>query len=166
MTLSFKTYWDKYRPTYFVEKIWAGLLLNNISDEFTLKQFERKRVDLFKRGITTKHQYPKIHTIREDKHNRWRKGMKINFVINNRTKNRFEFAPFMPCTSIQYIQIEWTSINLSKLGMIIKVDEKILSYSEALMLARNDGFDSIQDFVKWFNKPFIGKIIHWTNFKY
>jgi len=30
----------------------------------------------------------------------------------------------------------------------------------------NDGFESLQDFFNWFNKPFRGKIIHWTDFKY
>ena len=34
------------------------------------------------------------------------------------------------------------------------------------ILAKNDGFDSVDDFFKWFDKDFNGKIIHWTNKKY
>ena len=30
----------------------------------------------------------------------------------------------------------------------------------------NDGFDSIENFLRWFNKDFEGKIIHWTGFRY
>ena len=36
-----------------------------------------------------------------------------------------------------------------------------------LQLAKNDGFDSIEDFFKFFTKDiFVYKLIHWTDFKY
>jgi hypothetical protein len=49
---------------------------------------------------------PKIHTIRTDYPHKWKSGNKIHFVINNRTKNRFQFAPVIPCTRTQDIQID------------------------------------------------------------
>ena len=33
-------------------------------------------------------------------------------------------------------------------------------------IARNDGFDSINEFFDFFDKDFSGKIIHWTDKKY
>ena len=33
-------------------------------------------------------------------------------------------------------------------------------------LAKNDGFENEEDFWQWFNEPFSGVIIHWTNFVY
>ena len=35
-----------------------------------------------------------------------------------------------------------------------------------LNLVQNDGFASISDFLKFFNKDYTGKIIHWTDLKY
>ena len=35
-----------------------------------------------------------------------------------------------------------------------------------LNLVQNDGFASISDFFKFFNKDYTGKIIHWTDLKY
>ena len=32
--------------------------------------------------------------------------------------------------------------------------------------AKNDGFDSVEDFFKWFHSDFQGKIVHWTDFRY
>lgn len=33
-------------------------------------------------------------------------------------------------------------------------------------LATNDGFDSVSDFLTYFNDHFTGQIVHWTNLKY
>ncbi len=33
-------------------------------------------------------------------------------------------------------------------------------------LAQNDGFENGIEFMKYFNKSFSGKLIHWTNLKY
>lgn len=48
----------------------------------------------------------------------------------------------------------------------VYVDGRQLSYSEIEELAVNDGFDSAEDFFKWFKKDFRGWIIHWTDKKY
>jgi hypothetical protein len=33
-------------------------------------------------------------------------------------------------------------------------------------LSKNEGFNLVDDFFRFFNKDFEGKIIHWTNYKY
>ena len=35
-----------------------------------------------------------------------------------------------------------------------------------LKFAQNDGFDTEEAFWKWFNQPFNGVVIHWTDFIY
>ena len=57
---------------------------------------------------------PKKHTIRKDEKDRWKVGNDIHFVINNRTKNRFQFAPITKVKSIQIIKIKL--LNLSTKG--------------------------------------------------
>ena len=106
----------------------------------------------------------KKHTIREDKHNRWRSGKQIHFATGVRTKNYNNFKTGT-CRSIQKIKIEYIG-TFSYLDAEVKVDGKILSNEEINILAKNDGFESIEDFFEWFNKDFKGKIIHWTDFKY
>jgi len=34
------------------------------------------------------------------------------------------------------------------------------------LLAKNDGFESVEDFWKWFNVEKTFRCIHWTDFKY
>lgn len=156
-------------PTYFVEKIHKG---------FRLKEL------IMKAGIDPRIHYPpnynyvakdklahKIHTIREDKKERWKPGTKIDFFINCRQKDMFRFAPVLPVVTVQKVEIvyyhnrETLTLDLpQKKGVI--VDEKPLMRSEIEQLAQNDGFDSIEDFFAYFNEDFTGKLIHWTKLKY
>ena len=46
------------------------------------------------------------------------------------------------------------------------IDNIVLTNKQIEQLAKNDGFDSVQDFFNWFNEDFNGRIIHWTDFKY
>lgn len=115
---------------------------------------------------------PKRHTIREDKTNRWKAGNDIHFVINNRTKDRFQFAPIVKCKSVQNIEIKEMIMTARPNCMIedkiytVKVDNKYLTISEVENLAINDGFPDTKAFFDFFENGFIGKIIHWTNTKY
>lgn len=104
----------------------------------------------------------KIHTIREDKHNRWKKHNTIHFATGVRTKNYNCFNEDI-CYSVQTIEINRTYF---KGAEIVIVDNRILEDSEILRLAKNDGFKTKNDFFEWFNTDFKGKIIHWTNLKY
>lgn len=153
MTLSFKQKFKNGSKTYFVEKILKGLEEKLSLD---IKEYREGFNNRFNEDLELS-KPPKIHTIREDKKNRWRRGNKIHFVVNNRTKNRFQFAPILEAQSIQIIEIR---------GALIYVDNKQLNESEINSLAINDGFKSVEDFFKWFQSDFTGKIIHWSNLKY
>lgn len=102
----------------------------------------------------------KIHTIREDKTNRWKVERVIQFCYGVRRKT-FEKFHETKCLGIQRIRIESDKINFK-----IWVDDKKINETEIVNLAHNDGFDSVIDFCNWFNKDFEGKIIHWTDKKY
>lgn len=109
--------------------------------------------------------HAKIHTIRHDPHNRWKPGMKIHFVINNRTKNVFQFAPVIECMSVQKIEIVYRHIKNERPANVW-IDDRIMSEDEVLQLALNDGFPSVEAFFLYFNEDFSGKIIHFTDLKY
>lgn len=98
-------------------------------------------------------------------------------VINNRTPERFQFAPVVRCLSTQIIRITWKVIDQEETMAMVHTEGKL--YGHALYkncrlhahagihtLALNDGFDSVEDFFEYFNEDFTGKIIHWTDLKY
>lgn len=188
MTLSFSTQCPSRigeqagQPNYFVEKIWSGLL--EIDCDFYSDYLHPDgRPDLIKSPSFYKDFKPKLHTIREDKNDRWKAGMDIHMVINNRTKNRFQFAPVLKCVSVQEIEIKYTkSSNNTPLiyvgiesqktkGYMLCLDtynpeSKSSSFGLIDKLAINDGFDSVEDFFAYFNTDFSGKLIHWTELVY
>lgn len=105
----------------------------------------------------------KHHSIREDKHNRWKPGMKIQMATGVRTKNYNCFNESI-CTSTQQIEIIRKSDYLNE--TIVKVDGRELAKHEVIELAFNDGFENLISFWIWFEKGFTGKIIHWTELTY
>lgn len=161
MNLSFRTKWPKGKSTYFVEKILSGLCvhLNLLVDISTINPMKYHFSELVYTDCISK-----IHTIRKDEKSRWKKGMKIHFFINSRTKNMFQFAPIVPVMSIQKIKIECPTDYLN--DQRIYIDEKLLTTEEMQQLAWNDGFESLAHFQLWFNSDFEGIIIHWTDLKY
>ena len=100
----------------------------------------------------------KIHTFREDKNNRWKSGRVIHFATGVRTKNYHQFM-VGECKSTQEIEIYPFT------GEIV-IDGKGISVNQLYEVARNDGFDQLQEFFNWFNQNFSGKIIHWTDYRY
>lgn len=163
------------KPTYFVEKIWQGLL----KEHFNLLGYNRFRTLACIEKVIDKWDYkidlkPKIHTIREDKKNRWKVGTNIDFFINCRQKNMFRFAPVLPVVSIQEVSIMHETVFTNKTATI-KIDGEWFAaynfskgniYGKLETFIKNDGFDTIEDFFAYFNEDFKGKIIHWTDFKY
>lgn len=179
-------------PTYFPEKILSVLLkkyeetgdlalqeLPNFIYEFGEKQGYHSADIIL---IYIDEVKPKLHTIREDKNDRWKPGVMIDFFINARQKNMFRFAPRIPVVSTQEIFMTEKGGNLeiyiAKEGSYIDYDDKYIYWETKEQLAINDGFDSYQNFEKYFveriyankkktgNKWFSGKIIHWTDLKY
>lgn len=160
MTLAFKTKINSI-PTYFQEKIIECLLRDRSVETHELswaKYLINTKLGLY--VIGSKKQ--KFHTIREDKANRWKAGNDIHFIINNRTPNRFQFAPVVKCVSTQKIEIKYyVKNNANKVS--ITIEGKEINLND---LAINDGFKSAGQFLDYFNKDFTGKIIHWTDLKY
>ena len=179
MTLSFSTKWDKRmgelagQPNYFVEQIWQSF-----PDEIPQNCFEDYLEGLEKVGYEFLEDAAdinsKLHTIRHDLHNRWKAGMKIHFVINNRTKKRFQFAPVVKCVDEQRIFIV---PNLKKVKKAVPRYEKgkLVAYQvgeeiDCETLSINDGFPDIDSFFRYFDEHngawTMPKIIHWTDLKY
>lgn len=115
----------------------------------------------------------KIHTIREDAHERWKPGMTIHFATGVRTKNYKQFME-CKCCGVQAIEIKYLSIDEYPLVLrpMVYIDNHLI-YDPATnhdngidQLAENDGFDCVDDFFDWFSSDFKGKIIHWTYLRY
>lgn len=103
----------------------------------------------------------KIHTIREDKPERWKPGQQIHFATGVRSKNYNCFLKGN-CISTQNIMILPDE-------QLVKIDLDFLRAEKIHDMAINDGFDSVIDFFNFFKSKkgfFSGKIIHWTNHKY
>ena len=106
------------KPTYFPEKILTGLFNNKIiteeeiQDRFELSILVRKGE--FYEICFDKAQLhkPKLHTIREDKTDRWKPGVMIDFFINTRQPNMFRFAPRIPVVSVQRILMSYDYSNI------------------------------------------------------
>lgn len=105
----------------------------------------------------------KVHTIREDSHNRWKIGMKMQMATGVRTKKYNQFNEGI-CKSTQRIEIIRVSDYLHE--TIVNIDGRKLTESEVQQLAWNDGFDNLVDFWMWFADGFKGKVIHWTELRY
>lgn len=115
----------------------------------------------------------KIHTIREDKHNRWKPGKLMHMATGVRTKNYNCFCKTY-LVNVKKISIKWQGTTIT-----IKIDDSIKvnfntatnwsnhsnnGYDFLLQLAKNDGFEGIEDFIQWFNTDFEGKILQWIGF--
>lgn len=178
MTVGFSTK-IKDNPTRFPEKIWQSLMQDiGLNDEIYYEWHSEEGILNYHMGNNYDDSlfyiFPKKHTIRKDEKNKWKKGNDIHFVINNRTKNRFQFAPVIPCTGTQKIEIKHLSILNHPIDIqpMVWIDgylfyDPAIGYDKGIeKLAINDGFDSVANFFDWFSEDFTGKIIHWTNLKY
>lgn len=169
---------------FFPEKIIASLELPEYK-KFTLHDFlaevNEPSEEQFLQGSCNPlfDHKPKIHTIRAGV-GRWRAGMDIHMVINNRTSNRFQFAPTIKCKCVQKIEFRWyESTDLQDPALVgcvynprenvfcyLAIDGIQLSHNDFSALAINDGFDSVDGFFAYFDKDFTGTLIHWTDLKY
>ena len=112
----------------------------------------------------------KIHTIRGDVNSRWGKGRMINYATGIRTPDYKEFKKG-ECVSIQRIEFIWNCINTvtDSWDYKILIDKRQIPQSQIEELAKNDGFDSLGDFLNWegWNKKYFkGVIIHFTDKQY
>jgi hypothetical protein len=127
------------------------------------QQFPDGRLTHFRRKIE---RGIKIHSIREDWHDRWHAGRIIQMSNGVRTKNYHCFRKEL-CSGVQIISIRWLYSPLSlREKCCVSIDGSILSLIEIMQLSYNDGFDDVSDFFNWFNNDFDSKIIHWTLYRY
>jgi hypothetical protein len=163
MILSFSTKFPNGKPTYFIDKIWDGFIKDSCLNNTIYQRYAKLYFEKFgKRWDFQTVSKPKRHTIRKDEHNRWKPGMKIHFTVFPRSKKMFQFAPALECKSVQKVEI------FKRDGLrFIRIDGRFINSNQvAEEIAKNDGFDSVDDFFDWFNTDFEGKIIHWTDLKY
>lgn len=120
----------------------------------------------------------KIHTIRADLAGRWKAGNSIQGYYYPRTKRMRKIFEG-ECKSVQPIKISYDPDYCEKKGSEPVVEVliegvtgpepmffwKTLNVMEIEQLALNDGL-TVQQFFKWLNEDFEGKIIHFTDFKY
>jgi len=171
MILGFKQQFPWKEPTYFREKILYGV---------------GRAIWLTPRQIK---KFAKIHTMREDPHNRWKVDMSIQMVYRGPKYSILDhFNEGIPelevCTGVQKIDIFYDNKNgiLADNFVDVVIDGESFEYvrfnskgepfydlgegKKIKTLAANDGFDSVIDFFKWFDRDWSGKIIHWSNFRY
>lgn len=169
-------------PTYFIDKIWYGLYLNNKKPLEEYRIYSKHYFNTFHKNWDSKlwkdtPYRPKITTIRalrrtktgEIAKKQWKAGDYIHPAVNNRSKDYFQFAPTLDCIRVQDIIIIRNSDYLNE--TIVKVDGRKLKQDEVQQLAWNDGFNNLVEFWMLFateknNYEYKGKIIHWTDFKY
>lgn len=180
MILSFSTQLNE-KPTYFINKIWSGLIDQNIAKNYV--DFFNEVPEMQSVGYTAGLSFPpKLHTIREDKTERWKPGVMIDFFVNARKINMCRFAPRIPVISVQEIFMSrrgsMLEITIAKEGSYIGGEDFYVDAVTQGQLATNDGFTEYDDFRNYFlsvieangkatgNYWFSGKIIHWTNLKY
>ena len=103
----------------------------------------------------------KIHTMRFDNNARWEEGRKIQFATGFRTKNYHQFASgivkekvsVIILPQIRSVRITWGSFLYGK--------PRILNDKEMEQFAINDGFDSVDDFFRWFKVQELLDLIIW-----
>jgi len=117
----------------------------------------------------------KVHTIRRDVHARWKPGIKIQLAMNARTRFYTQFDEKV-CISVQDItilyknergEVHFIIDNNFLLGIWDRFAPENSINAEAITeFVRNDGFDNVDEFLKWFKRDFTGRIIHWTEMRY
>jgi len=121
----------------------------------------------------------KKHTLREDKHWRWKIGRIIQFSTGVRTK-QFKEHFQKPCTLVQSVKLILKETDqppyLADLNIFI--DGKLLNPLSNQEFVRNDGFTAELNFLRWFffekkagkwkqvRTQWTGRIIHWTDTAY
>jgi hypothetical protein len=164
MKLSFDTQ-IKGHPNYFLEKIWKGLLEGpgNLDQSYYnyLERYISKFGQSWDGEKFSEFLEPKFHTIRRDLDNIWMPGMDIQPVINMNTADEFQFAPTLKCQTVQRVQIDYSML-INPYGAAIFIDYQLLDKRSLSVMARNDGFPTVRDFLYYFNEDFTGNMIHWT----
>ncbi len=165
MNMPFMKQFPWGEPTYFVEQLWNMLQQYGLVDieESDLWFGDNSELNkYYDRSI--KPNLVKLHTIRPHS-DRIKEGMKIYpYIWAGRPYHSKTFV-FMPAIEI----ISKQRFDIVKFKSILwpHIDGNFLTDEETLILAKNDGFKSIDQFFRYFNKPVENyEIKHFTNLKY
>ena len=101
----------------------------------------------------------KIHTIREDKHNRWKPGMSIQFYAMNPRNGGKKFAEGI-VTAVVPVHIS-PDYEISIIYTKLPRGGSLIRSLSVEALAKNDGFESWEEMKEFFPEFFEGKIIYW-----
>jgi len=115
----------------------------------------------------------KVHTIRDDKHNRWKVGNKIHFWLGSPRNTSGKTKPYQfglgEVSRVEEIQMDFAILEDWSTDAVYIGDDIILKSDDELnALAENDGFDDWEQMKLWFDNPdrrYSGKIIFWKNFE-
>lgn len=116
----------------------------------------------------------KIHSFRLDPHDRWKAGNSIQYYIDTRTKNMKKFRDDGECKHIMhvFISIQGSSAMIFRRNPIYTNIANRGRRIDTWKFAINDGFQSTDDFIACIKQLhpgeqiLIGKVIHWTDFRY
>lgn len=104
----------------------------------------------------------KIHTIRRDEENRLMPGVKIALSYGGLHLVFDEKV----ITAVQHVKIHIHLLQYVKYLQVF-VDGRKLEYREIVELAKNDGFNDVNDLISYFGLGrYEGKLIHWTDKRY
>lgn len=118
--------------------------------------------------------HPKRHTIRLGQ--RFKGGELLHMATGVRSKHYIQFNKgiyaLYRCKSVQRIDISFRSerciaIYIDKKLKFCKNKEHVFGLEWFYEFVKNDGFNNVEQFFKWFDKPIRNaQIIHWTDLKY
>jgi len=80
-----------------------------------------------------------------------------------------QFVKEAECVSVQYVYINFERKHIEVHDTMELLDlpfGNFLPDDKALQFARNDGFDTLEDFWQWFTTTQTLKLIHWTDKRY
>lgn len=176
--LSFSTTFPSYHPkvgqsTYFIEKIWSGLL--QIDPQWYgqfLPGFDEEDDREFKLSYSKMRSFePKYHTIRIGHRFNVGDGI-IPFVWSGLPYRSKWIKPFYNGELVIPVKRVWDfKVKISYVGSkkvpFFSINGSHPNLPMELTISKNDGFKFITDFVDWFNEPFSGQIITWNpNLRY
>lgn len=112
----------------------------------------------------------KIHTVREDETGRWEIGTKIQFTTCGRFQKKTYFKEGV-CTRTKRVLMSYAWNDIIEISIGGKM---LFGHNERMEFAKNDGFDTWEDFFNWFypkikaseNGYYTAKLIQWTDFDY
>ena len=175
MNLGFKERFDDGSKTYFPALIWDSLIPeDDVEALLEMGRYCQMYADRYGHPWdmvpVDEPRDAKIHTLRTDKSDRWKPGMRIHFKCGNRYEpgGQFQFAPVCRCHAIEKVTMFSDGARL-----FLYVGGRALIGDEMEQFARNDGFRDSDHMASWFFPETANvdetdmakvhlKLIHWT----